>query len=101
MLVRKTSGDYFKQWLERAKTDQDAAKTVARHHGRPEFELFDLKEDPYELSNVAGKVELKQVKEELFAELKSWIREQGDALTVFHEPLKLDAPETWTPEGRK
>jgi uncharacterized sulfatase len=101
MLVRETSGDYFKQWLERAKTDENAAKTVAQHHGRPEFELFDLKEDPSELSNRAANPELKQVKDELLGELKSWIKEQGDELTVFHDPLMLDAPETWTPTGRK
>ena len=101
MLVRETSGDYFKQWLELAKTDEDAAKTVAQHHGRPEFELFDLTEDPRELSNLAENPELKQVKDELMAELNSWIKEQGDELTVFHDPLMLDAPETWTPKGRK
>ena len=101
MLVRETSGVYFKQWLELAKTDEDAAKTVAQHHGRPEFELFDLTEDPRELSNLAENPELKQVKDELMAELNSWIKEQGDELTVFHDPLMLDAPETWTPKGRK
>jgi uncharacterized sulfatase len=37
----------------------------------------------------------------LLSELKSWVKEQGDELTVFHEPLMLDAPETWTPQGRK
>ena len=101
MLVRETSGDYFKQWQELAKTDKNAAKSVAQHHGRPEFELFDLKDDPRELSNLAGNAELKQVEDDLLAELKSWIKEQGDELTVFHEPLMLDAPETWTPKGRK
>ena len=101
MLVRETSGDYFKQWQERSKTDAVAAKVVARHHGRPEFELFDLKNDPRELSNLAGKPELKSVQEDLLSELKSWVKEQGDELTVFHEPLMLDAPETWIPKGRK
>ena len=101
MLVRETSGDYFKEWLERAKTDKDAANTVAKHHGRPEFELFDLEADPNELSNLAGNQNMKQVQHELMAELKAWIKEQGDELTVFHEPLMLDAPETWTPKGRK
>ena len=101
MLVRETSGDYFKEWLECAKTDKDAANTVAKHHGRPEFELFDLEADPNELSNLAGNQNMKQVQHELMAELKAWIKEQGDELTVFHEPLMLDAPETWTPKGRK
>ena len=105
LLLRETSGDYFKQWVELAKTDARAVELVARHHGRPEFELFDLKNDPHELSNSAGKPELKQVQDDLLAELKSWIEEQGDKLTVFHDPLMLDQPHTWmprpSPKGRK
>ena len=101
LLLRETSGDYFKQWTEQAKTDKLAAKVVSRHHGRPEFELFDLQNDPEELTNLAGQSELKQVQEDLTAELKAWIKKQGDKLTVFHEPLMLDSPETWVPRKIK
>ncbi len=101
MLVRETSGDYFKQWQAAAKTDSLAAEVLARHHGRPEFELFDLENDQHELFNLAGKPELKQLQEDLLAELKSWIDRQGDKLTVFHDPLMLDQPHTWVPKGRK
>ena len=101
LLLRETSGDYFKQWTERAKTDEAAAKVVLRYHGRPAFELFDLQEDPNELTNLAGKPELKQIQEDMTAELKSWIKKQGDELTVFHEPLMLDAPESWVPRRNR
>ncbi|EMI18486.1 heparan N-sulfatase, partial [Rhodopirellula maiorica SM1] len=37
LLLRETSGDYFKEWIEKAKTDEHAAKVVASHHGRPEY----------------------------------------------------------------
>lgn len=97
LLLRETSGDYFKQWTERAKTDRRATEIVASHHGRPEYELFDLKEDPHEQLNLAGDPDLAQVQQQLQEELGTWIREQGDKLTVFHEPLLLDAPETWVP----
>ncbi len=100
LLLRETSGDYFKQWTEAAKTDKHAAAVVARHHGRPEFELFDLQNDPSELKNLAGMAELASVQRELFAELNAWMEEQGDQRTVFHEPLMLDAPETWVPRKR-
>jgi uncharacterized sulfatase len=100
LLLRETSGDYFKQWTELAKTDQHAAEVVSHFYGRPEFELFDLQHDPSELTNLAGKPELAQVQQDLFAELQAWILEQGDELTVFHEPLMLDAPETWVPRKR-
>lgn len=101
LLVRETSGDYFKQWVEAAQTDEHAAKVLSRHHGRPEFELFDLKNDPNELTNLADDPARAELKQELLSKLKVWIKEQGDRLTVFHEPLMLDAPETWVPRKIK
>ncbi len=99
LLLRETSGDYFKQWTERAKTDKRAAQVVASHHGRPEYELFDLRNDPHEQENLAGKANVKEVQDDLVEELKTWIKAQNDQLTVFHEPLMLDAPETWVPRN--
>jgi len=97
LLLRETSGDYFKQWIEAAKTDEHAAEVLARYHGRPEFELFDLETDPDELNNRAGDPQLADVRHSLMNELQKWIDEQGDELTVFHEPLMLAQPETWVP----
>lgn len=97
LLVRKTSGDYFLQWLEQAKTDPKAARTVARYHGRPEFELFNLQSDPLEQVNLATLPEMSNTKTELLNELKTWMDLQNDNVTVFHEPLLLKAPETWVP----
>ena len=67
------------------------------HHGRPELELYDLKEDPYEQMNLATNPELAQLQRKLLTELKEWLKLQEDELTVFHEPLMLKAPETWVP----
>ena len=94
LLLRATSGDYFKQWTELAKTDAHAAEVVARHHGRPEYELYDLDSDPLEQKNLAGHANLADVQAKLRNELQTWIKSQGDKLTVFHKPLMLDAPET-------
>ena len=99
LLLRETSGDYFKQWTELAKSDVRAAEIVARHHGRPEYELYELESDPFEQHNLAGKVEVKHVQRELQEELKDWIESQNDALTVFHKPLMLNATETWVPRS--
>lgn len=88
------------EWTDLAKTDQHAAKVVEKYYGRSEFELFDLQQDPSELTNLAGKPELAQVQQRLFTNLKAWMKEQGDQLTVFHEPLMLDAPETWVSRKR-
>ena len=37
LLLRETSGDYFKEWTEAAKTDAHAAEVLARYYGRPEL----------------------------------------------------------------
>ncbi len=95
LLLRETSGDYFKQWTELAKTDQHAADVLASYYGRPAYELFNLHDDPHELTNLAGQPALAQVQQDLLGELQAWMDEQEDKLTVFHEPLMLDAPETW------
>lgn len=100
LLLRETSGDYFKQWTEAAKSDEHAAKVLARYYGRPEYELFDLIDDPHELTNLAGNPKLAKVQQDMTADLEQWIKEQGDELSVFHEPLLLDAPETWVPRRK-
>lgn len=97
LLLRETSGDYFKQWTELAKTNARAAEVVASHHGRPEYELFDLREDPHEQNNLAGGDRFRVVQKDLMAKLQAWVKQQGDMLTVFHEPLMLNSPETWVP----
>ena len=99
LLLRETSGDYFKQWTELAKTDARAARVVASHHGRPQYELYDLNSDPHEQRNLAGEADVADVQRKLLEELNAWIKSQNDELTVFHEPLMLDAPDTWVPRS--
>jgi len=45
---------------------------------RPEFELFDLKKDPYSMKNVAGNPEYENVKKELVEKLHKQLKEDGD-----------------------
>lgn len=97
LLLRQTSGDYFKQWIEAAKTDDHAAAVLAKYYGRPEFELYDLQNDPHEQNNLAGDPALASIQSEMLSDLESWMTQQGDQRTVFHEPLMLDAPKTWVP----
>jgi uncharacterized sulfatase len=95
LLLRDTSGDYFREWTQLAETDPQAARVVASFHGRPEYELYDLLDDPEEMKNRADDPELQQPRRQLLSQLKAWMKDQGDELTVFHKPLMLDAPETW------
>jgi uncharacterized sulfatase len=45
---------------------------------RPEFELYNIRKDPYELRNLAEEPSLKKVRNKLFDELGKWMQEQGD-----------------------
>lgn len=47
---------------------------------KPEFELYDMKNDPYELNNLADNPSYSEIKESLMAELMAWrqsINDQG------------------------
>jgi N-sulfoglucosamine sulfohydrolase len=52
----------------------------------PEFELYDLQNDPYERSNLAGNPEYAQIFQTLEAELKAW---QGKTSDPFADPVYL------------
>ncbi len=45
---------------------------------RPEFELFDLKKDPNQLSNVAGKTEYVAIERSLRSRVEKWMQETND-----------------------
>jgi arylsulfatase A-like enzyme len=46
--------------------------------GRPAEELYDLKRDPDQVDNVAGRPQYRDVQRRLRAELEAWLRETGD-----------------------
>lgn len=68
----------FRSWLEKAKTDPDAADKVRRYQHRPAEELYDIKKDPYEWNNLAGDPKYANVKADLKQKLKEWMKAQGD-----------------------
>jgi len=45
---------------------------------RPEFELYDLINDPGEMNNLAGKAEVAEVEAQLKEKLKDWMTKTGD-----------------------
>ena len=68
----------YLSWLEKAKTDPEAQRMVDRFRKRPEFQLFDLNEDPWEMVNLAGQPEYEGHEQRLLAAIKNWMKEQGD-----------------------
>ena len=73
------SGDgFFGSWRAKAKTDSRAAEIVKAYEYRPEFELYDLSADPYELNNVAADPLHRTRMESMRKRMDAWMRQQGD-----------------------
>jgi N-sulfoglucosamine sulfohydrolase len=69
---------YWRSWVEAARTDPKAARAVQRYVRRPAVELYDLRQDPWELENLAEKPELAQIRAQLEKHLRDWMDQQGD-----------------------
>lgn len=69
--------------------DQYAGRFMKDFFERPEFELYDLAEDPKELKNLAGDPEYRELLEELRAELRKFMVETKDPwlLTLDEQPV--------------
>lgn len=70
--------DYWDSWAEKAKTDPAAAAVVRRYHTRPAEELYDLRADPWELTNLAADPAHAATIKSLRADLDAWMKAQGD-----------------------
>jgi len=69
----------FKSWLAKAESgDAFAQERTAWFTKRPEWELYDLKTDPWELTSIADKPENAAIKAKLQNALEQWMQQQGD-----------------------
>lgn len=69
----------FESWKKAADEGNEfAAKRVAWYQKRPEFELYDLEQDPFELQNLAGKADYQDHQQQLQRQLSEWMQQQGD-----------------------
>lgn len=73
------SSPVFASWKKAANEgDTFAAKRSAVYQERPEFEFYDLKEDPFELNNLAGDSDVQTHQQRLRRMLSEWMQQQGD-----------------------
>ena len=71
--------NWFKSWQQAADEGNTHAKAmVHRHFYRPAVELYDVVQDPYEMSNLAGDPQYAEVISELRKTLENWMALQGD-----------------------
>lgn len=89
------SDSIWSSWCRLARTNDFARRQVERYVYRPEEELYDLQNDPFELCNLATDEDSWQIKIELKQHLLSWMASQGDqGLDTEIEALKHMTPES-------
>ncbi len=67
-------------WVEKAKTDSEAAKIVNINERHPQDELYDIQTDPHELNNIAEKFEMRPILVKMREKLKKWLATQGETM---------------------
>ena len=71
--------DWWKSWVEKADAgDTHARQIVDQYRRRPAEELFDIRTDPHNRVNLAGRPELAEMLSELRHRLDAWMASQGD-----------------------
>ncbi len=68
----------FDSWKAAAKTNKDAATLVHRYQFRPQEELYDIVDDPFELENLASELSHAEILAQMRRELDAWMQDQGD-----------------------
>ena len=92
---KELAGAYWSQWVELAKTDARAKRTVDRYYRRPEWELFHVSKDKWEEQNLIDDPKNTAIIAQLKSELAQWMKDQGDKETVFNKPRLLSELKSW------
>lgn len=88
---------YFATWYERAQHDPQAAAIVKRYYERSKEELYDLRNDPHEQSNLATEAKHAKRLAQMRAQLEAWMQSQNDSRKVFNKPRPLSDPAATKP----
>ena len=74
-----TKSPMFQSMIAKAKSgDATAKRLVHAYHHRPAVELFDMKNDPLEMANLAGQSDTQKIEMRLRQKLSAWMKSQGD-----------------------
>lgn len=69
----------FQDWKRAAAAgDPAAARLVDEYIHRPAEEFYDLRDDPYELNNLAGDPQHRARMDSMKVQLEAWMKQQGD-----------------------
>lgn len=86
ILRKDGAGAYWDSWDESAKIDASSKAIIDKYFVRPEFEFFDIQNDPKEQNNLSNNPEFQQEQEKLRHILDSVNIQQKDSLKIIGEP---------------
>ncbi|MCL2304549.1 MAG: sulfatase [Planctomycetaceae bacterium] len=85
---------YYPSWRRAASEgDVHAASMIRRNEFRPDEELYDLTNDPWEMNNLAKQPQYVEILQELRNALDDWMRQQGDPGASLDVPTRRDSPQ--------
>ncbi|TDS11883.1 sulfatase family protein [Sphingobacterium paludis] len=87
MTNTSNKGQVFTSWHRRAATDKQARFLTGRIVGHPEFEFYDLQQDPDELHNLAGDPAYNKIMERMRKKLRQWMKAQHDTGLLMDVPF--------------
>lgn len=82
----------WKSWVALAEADEAARNYILDYHQRPAEELYDIEADPTEENNLAGDPTHAQTLRKLRAVTDGWIRQSGDQLLMYGQPMDVLLP---------
>jgi len=86
---KKANLDSASSWVNKAKPNTSEKELVHKLHHRAEYELYDLRNDPFELLNLISDPKFKKVRHRLKQALLKKLEELGDADPVRTEKKLL------------
>lgn len=78
LMARMPLNNYWPSWVFASTNDEDILDKTTRYMKRPYEELYNVQNDPNELSNLADQKQMKKIKKNLSRALDKWMEVQGD-----------------------
>ena len=78
--IPESHKEVWDTWVEKARTDPQAARIVRLNEHHPWEELYDTQTDPYEFNNLANDLARQPILLKLRRQLAQWLTEQGETM---------------------
>ena len=78
LMAQQPLNEYWPSWVFNSSDHPEILDLVNRYQKRPEVQLYNTKDDPFELVNLAEEKSVRGIKKELSKELDRWMKQQGD-----------------------